>query len=91
MENLRAIIYENAKREVEVMRLAASILGEKEMNKKMEEDTYVYKSSCASQMFQDLMDYCHHTLPFPKSTRNLVHAICADGNVPEVNWNAICM
>ena len=73
------------------MRLAASVLGEKEMSKKLEEDTYVYKSTCASQMFQDLVAHCHHTLPFPKSTRNLVHAICAEGNVPEVNWDVVCM
>ena len=91
MEKLRDIVYEKTKREVEVKRLAASVLGEKEMSKKLEEDTYVYKSTCASQMFQDLVAHCHHTLPFPKSTRNLVHAICAEGNVPEVNWDVVCM
>ena len=62
-----------------------------EMDQKKDEDTYVYNNSCATMMFENLMDKCGHTLPFPSMTRNIVHAICSGEAVPCVNWESICL
>ena len=87
---LREILNKNVKNEIEVMRLAASVLGEKEMDKKVNEDTYEYNKECAAEVFSSLLDKCGHSLPFPKTARNLVHAVCAVGKI-DINWDAICM
>ena len=91
LSELRDLVYARAKEEIEVMRLGASILGEKEMDQKKDGDTLVYNSACATTLFENLMDKCGHTLPFPSMTRNIVHAICSGEAVPCVNWESICL
>ena len=91
LSELRDLVYARAKEEIEVMRLGASILGEKEMDQKKDEDTLVYNNSCATMMFENLMDKCGHSMPFPAMTRYLVHAICSGKEVPSVDWESICM
>ena len=91
LSELRELVYARAKEEIEVMRLGASILGEKEMDQKKDEDTYVYNNSCATMMFENLMDKCGHSMPFPSMTRNIVHAICSGKVIPSVDWDSVCM
>ena len=91
LSELRDLVYARAKEEIEVMRLGASILGEKEMDQKKDEDTYVYNNSCATMMFENLMDKCGHSMPFPSMTRNIVHAICSGKVIPSVDWDSVCM
>ena len=89
-EELREVINANAKQEIEVMRLAASVLGEKEMNAKLNEETREYNRDCAVDIFNTLLDKCGHSLPFPPATSRLVRAVCASGS-PKINWNDVCM
>ena len=91
MEKLRSVISENVKREVEVMRMASYVLGEKEMNAKMNVDTEVYNNKCASEVFEALMSQCGQSMPFPKTTRNLVHAMCHEGKTLSIDWSEVCM
>ena len=86
---LREIVNKNAKEEIEVMRLAVSVLGEKEMAN-VSSETYEYNRECASEIFTGLLDKCGHSLPFPKFAVNLVQAVCASGSV-KLNWDEICM
>ena len=89
-DELRQIINSKVKNEIEAMRLGAAVLGEKEMDKKMKEDTAKYDKECVGDMFSTLISKCGHSLPFPKTTRNIVHAVCANG-YPKVNWSEVCM
>ena len=86
---LREIVNKNAKEEIEVMRLAVSVLGEKEMAN-VSSETYEYNRECASEIFTGLLDKCGHSLPFSQTARYLVHAVCASGSV-KLNWDEICM
>ena len=90
-EKLRAVVSENVKREIETMRMAAYVLGEKEMNAKLDVDTEVYNASCAAEVFEALMKECGQSMPFPKYARNLVHAMCHEGKTLSIDWSEICM
>ena len=72
------------------MCLGTSILGE-EMDAKKDEDTAVFTNSCATMLFENLMDKRGHTMSFPSMTRNIVHAICSSKVIPSVEWDSICM
>ena len=91
LAELRELLSVRAKEEVEVMRLGAAVLGEKEMSDKLNVDTYKYDRECVSTMFNNLLSKCKHTLPFPATTRNLVHAMCEKGMHKNVEWSEICL
>ena len=88
---LRELLSVRAKEEVEVMRLGAAVLGEKKMSEKLNVDTFEYDRECASEMFNALLSKCKHSLPFPATTRQLVHAVCEKGLHQNVEWSEICL
>ena len=75
MAELRDVISRRAKEEVEVMRLGASILGEKEADRAAKEGAKDFNGECASKVSLELFNHCHHALPFPDSTRNITLAL----------------
>ena len=89
-DELRQIINSKVKNEIDVMRLGAAVLGEKEMDKKMKEDTIEFNRECVSDVLENLMTQCGHSLPFPHSAVKMVKAVCANG-YPKVNWSEVCM
>ena len=89
-DELRQVINSKVKNEIEAMRLGAAVLGEKEMDKKMKEDTAKYDRECVSDVLENLMTQCGHSLPFPHSAVKMVKAVCANG-YPKVNWSEVCM
>ena len=88
---LRELLSVRAKEEVEAMRLGAAVLGEKKMSEKLNVDTFEYDRECASEMFNALLSKCKHSLPFPATTRHLVHAVCEKGLHQNVEWSEICL
>ena len=88
---LRELLSVRAKEEVEAMRLGAAVLGEKKMSEKLNVDTFEYDRECASEVFDALLSKCKHSLPFPATTRHLVHAVCEKGLHQNVEWSEICL
>ena len=70
---------------------ALYVLGEKEMNAKLDADTEVYNNSCVAEVYEALMTQCGHSMPFPKYTLNLVHAMCSEGKTLSIDWSEVCM
>ena len=86
------LAFESAKREVEVMRLGASLMSEKAADKALRSPSESYSASCVRDLSLALHEKCGHPFPLSESTSNLLRNICLPGlSVPNVNWNEICM
>lgn len=83
-----------AKQEVEVMRLGAALLSEKEADEAMKATTLTtsYSASCVSDLQIALHKECGHSTTPSKATLNLLRKVCAPGKIaPSMNWSEICM
>ena len=85
-------VVNEAKREVEVMRLGRILLNEKAVVAAMNTPSESYSTSCVRDLSIQLMEKCGHSLPFSHSVSNLLRNICLPGiNAPNVNWNDVCL
>lgn len=91
MEEYKKIVYENAKREIEVMRLGRTLLNEKKVEEAMKVPADVYSPSCVNTLFNGLMNYCDHSYPFPEKTVYMIRNICHEHSSVDVDFTSICM
>ena len=92
MNAYERIVKEEAKKEVEVMRLGVSLMNEKAADVAMKNSVESYSIDCVRELSLGLHDKCGHSLPLGESISNLLRSICLPGlNVPEVDWNDICL
>ena len=94
IDELKKEVAAVAKREVEVMRLGAAMLGEKTADKIMQSTSSItsYSASCVRDLTISLVEKCGHSLPLGESAMNVLRGICRP-NKPlySVNWSEICM
>lgn len=92
MYNYEAEVHWNAKKEIEVMRLATSLMSEKEAANALHSSIATYNVDCVRQLMMDLIEECQHSYPFPKSTINMLKHICQSRRTtPVVNYNDVCL
>ena len=85
------IVYAEAKKEVEVMRLGAALMNEKAADKALTTPAESYSASCVSDLAASLIRECGHSYPFSEKTMNMLKNICLPGvTVPNVNFENIC-
>ena len=91
MDNYKKIVYENAKREVEVMRLGAALMNEKAANKAFTTPAKVYSPSCVSDLAESLVSKCGHSYPMSENVMNMLKNICLPGmDVANLDFSEIC-
>lgn len=92
LKNYQEIVFENAKKEVEVMRLGRILMSEKAADKALKTSSTSYSVECVRELTLSLVKKCGHTLPLPQSASNLLRNVCAPGvSVPNVDFNDVCM
>ena len=85
-------VYEHAKREIDVLRLAASLMSEKEVDLAVRSKVESYNVSCVRDLMMGLIDHCSHSYPFPHATINMLKHICESRqSTPDVNFDDICL
>ena len=83
---------EDAKKEIEVMRLGVSLMNEKAVDIAMKTPAESYSASCVRELSISLHEKCGHSFPFSESITNILRSICLPGlSVPNVDWNDICL
>ena len=86
------IVKEEAKREVEVMRLGVSLMNEKSADAALKNGSESYSADCVRDLSIGLHDKCGHSFPLSESSMNVLRSICLPGlRVPEVDWSVICL
>ena len=92
LKEYQEIKFDEAKREVEVMRLGRMLMNEKAADKALKATAEVYNPDCVRDLSLQLVEKCGHSTPFPASTSNMLRNICLPGlSVPNVDFNEICM
>ena len=86
------IIFAEAKKEVEIMRLGSKIMSEKAADKALKTSSTNYSVDCVRDLSLALVKKCGHTLPFSQSATNMLRNICAPGvSTPNVDFSEVCM
>ena len=86
------IVKEEAKKEVEVMRLGVSLMNEKSADAALKNGSESYSADCVRDLSIGLHDKCGHSFPLSESSMNVLRSICLPGlRVPEVDWSVICL
>ena len=86
------IVIEEAKKEIEVMRLGVALMNEKAADNALKTPAESYSASCVRDLSIALHEKCGHSFPLSESTTNLLRNICLPGlSVPNVDWSDICM
>jgi len=86
------IVFAEAKKEVEIMRLGSKIMSEKAADKALKTSSTNYSVDCVRELSLALVKKCGHTLPFSQSATNMLRNICAPGvSTPNVDFSEICM
>ena len=86
------IVIEEAKREVEVMRLGVSLMNEKAADNALKTPSESYSIDCVRELSHSLVDVCGHSYPLNEKTMNMLKNICLPGlSVPNVDFSEICM
>ena len=86
------IVKEEAKKEVEVMRLGVSLMNEKSADAALKNGSESYSADCVRDLSIGLHDKCGHSFPLSESSMNVLRSICLPGlRVPEVDWSDICL
>ena len=86
------IVFAEAKKEVEVMRLGAKLLGEKAADKAMKLTASNYAVSCVRDLSISLVEKCGHSFPLSNSAVNMLRNICVPGAAtPNVDFSDICL
>ena len=92
LKEYQEIKFNEAKREVEVMRLGRMLMNEKAADKALKAPAETYNPDCVRDLSILLVKKCGHSMPFPSSTNNMLRNICLPGlSVPNVDFNDICM
>ena len=92
LQEYQQIVYENAKKEIEVMRLGRMILNEKATDQAMKTSFSSYSTDCVRDLTLSLIKNCGHTIPFSSSATNLIRGICRPGvSTPNVDFSSICL
>ena len=92
LKEYQEIKFNEAKREVEVMRLGRMLMNEKAADKALKAPAEAFNPNCVRDLSLLLADKCGHSIPFPSSTMNILRNICLPGlSVPNVNFHEICM
>ena len=91
MDDYQKIVFENAKREVEVMRLVAALMNEKAAHKAFTTPARVYSSSCVAELANSLVTKCGHSYPMSENVMNMLKNICLPGlNVSNMDFSEVC-
>ena len=86
------IVIEEAKREVEVMRLGVALMNEKAADNALKTPSESYSIDCVRELSHSLVDVCGHSYPLNEKTMNMLKNICLPGlSVPNVDFSEICM
>ena len=86
------IVFAEAKKEVEIMRLGSKIMSEKAADKALKTSSTNYSVDCVRELSLALVKKCGHTLPFSQSATNMLRNICAPGvSTPNVDFSEVCM
>ena len=86
------IVMEEAKREVEVMRLGVSLMNEKAADSALKTPSESYSVECIRELSHSLVEKCGHSYPLNEKTMNMLKNICLPGlSVPNVDFSEICM
>ena len=86
------IVIEEAKREVEVMRLGVALMNEKAADNALKTPAESYSIDCVRELSHSLVDVCGHSYPLNEKTMNMLKNICLPGlSVPNVDFSEICM
>ena len=92
LQEYQQIVYENAKKEIEVMRLGRMIMNEKAADQAMKTSFSSYSTDCVRDLTLSLIKNCGHTIPFSSSATNLIRGICRPGvSTPNVDFSSICL
>ena len=86
------IVMDEAKKEVEVMRLGVSLMNEKAADSAMKSVAESYSIDCVRELSHSLVEKCGHSYPLNEKTMNMLKNICLPGlSVPNVDFSEICM
>ena len=92
LKNVQDIVYKNAKKEVEIMRLGRMLVGEKNVMNAMNSSVMEYSIDCVEKISMSLVKNCGHSLPFTNKAMNLIKNICIPGrSTPSINFDEVCM
>ena len=92
LKEYQEIKFNEAKREVEVMRLGRMLMNEKAADKALKAPAEAFNPDCVRDLSILLVKKCGHSMPLPASTNNMLRNICLPGlSIPNVDFNDICM
>ena len=92
LQKYQEITFEEAKKEVEVMRLGRLLLSEKAVVSALKKSSSDYSVDCVRELTLSLSKKCGHSLPLPIKANNLLRNICASGvSTPVVDFSEVCM
>ena len=90
-EEYKKIIFAEAKKEIEVIRLGVQLLGEKAADNAMKTTASNYSIDCVRNLSLSLVEKCGHSIPLPSSASNMLRNICTGNSTPNVDFNEICI
>lgn len=92
MMEYQEVVFAEAKKEVEIMRLGVVLMGEKKAEKAMKMVAENYSIDCVRDLTMNLVKQCNHSLPLSSPASNLLRNICSNSTTaPEVDFSEICL
>ena len=92
MNLLKKEIFQEAKEKVEIQRLARVFFEEKEIVSVLSSYPDIYSQECVRSLSQQLIQQCHHSIPFSVETISLLRNICKTQRIFESSlFDDICL